>query len=130
MPVVVPHRRRTRSKLAVPPYDYGNGKARLTKGGVDVSAMAGDPSQWFYSVDDTLDRIKYYYGEYPPGYGAAWPVVEARLRKFADIGPAADLLAAVRESTWGTGPDDFPPGTSLNDLIDIAATLWHVTVPQ
>ena len=92
--------------------------------------MAGDPSQWFYSVDDTIDRIKYYYGEYPPGYGAAWPVVEARLRKFADIGPAADLLAAVRESTWGTGPDDFPPGTPLNDLIDIAAALWHVTVPQ
>jgi Domain of unknown function (DUF4157) len=111
-------------------YDYGNDKARLTKGGVDVSAMAGDPSQWFYSVDDTLDRIKYYYGEYPPGYGASWPVVEARLRKFADIGPAADLLAAVRESTWGTGPDDFPPGTSLNDLIDIAATLWHVTLPK
>jgi hypothetical protein len=25
-------------------YDYGNGKARLTKGGVDVSAMASWPS--------------------------------------------------------------------------------------
>ncbi|HEX5302547.1 MAG TPA: hypothetical protein VFW50_36700, partial [Streptosporangiaceae bacterium] len=40
--------------------------------------------------------------------GSGWPVVEARLRKFADIGPAADLLAAVRESNWGTGPDDYP----------------------
>lgn len=92
--------------------------------------MAGDPPQWFYSVEDTLDQIKYYYGKYPPGYGAGWHVVEARLRKFADIGPAADLLAVVRESNWGTGPDDYPPGTSLNALIPIAARLYQVAVPQ
>lgn len=84
-------------------YDYGNGKARLTKEGVDVSAMAGDPPQWFYSADDTLAQIRYYYSDsrYLPGYGADWHVVERRLSGFADVGPAADLLAAVRESNRG-----------------------------
>jgi len=50
----------------------------------------------------------------------------ARLRRFPNIGPAADLLAAVRESTWGTGPEDLPPGTSLNDLIPVVAGLWGI----
>jgi uncharacterized protein DUF4157 len=105
-------------------YDYGGGKARLTKGGVDVSALAADPAQWFYSFDDTITQIKGYYGEHPAGYGAAWPVVERRLRSFRDVGPLADLLAAVRERNWT--PGEFPPDTSLNDLIDIAAHLWRL----
>jgi hypothetical protein len=48
------------------------------------------------------------------------------VRRFPHIGPAADLLAAVRESNWGTGPEDLPPNTSLNDLIPVVAGLWGI----
>jgi hypothetical protein len=108
-------------------YDYGQGKARLTKGGVDVSADATDPAQWFYTVNDTITQIRGYYARHPQGYGAPWANVEVRLRGFSGIGPLADLLAAAREGTWD--PNEYPPNTSLNDLIDVAARLWGVPVP-
>jgi hypothetical protein len=123
-------------------YDYGSGRARLTKGGVDVSAEAAHPPQWFYpNLDENIDQIKgYYHFKHAAGYGAPPAVIDRRLRELGSgsINALADLLYAVREGNW-EDPATLDPGAhghglfqhlTLNDLITEAAHLWGLPVPQ
>jgi hypothetical protein len=111
-------------------YDYGNGEARLTKGGVDVRASAADQPQWFYpNTQDNIDRIKYYYdpSRHTPGYGGQWQHVETRLGKLPPFA-LADLIAMAREDTWAPH-EGLDPNMTLDDLITTEAQLWSVPVP-
>jgi hypothetical protein len=50
--------------------DYGGGRAELNKGGVKVSANAGDAEQWYFPrIDDNLDQIRGYYSRHV----GVWP---------------------------------------------------------
>ena len=120
-------------------YDYGGGHARLTKGGVDVQAQAGDPSQWFFpNVDDNIAQLKGYYdpARHAPGYGTgkAWPDMERRLRGFTDVGPMADLIYVARENKWESpdpqGGPTLSANLTLDELITAAALIWRVQVPH
>lgn len=111
-------------------YDYGNGEARLTKGGVDVRANATDQPQWFYpNVDDNIVKIKGYYdpSRHGPGYGRQWQQIETRLRQLP-LFALADLLAMVRENAWSP-QDGLDASMTLDDLITREAQLWNVQVP-
>lgn len=122
-------------------YDYGNGTARLTKGGVDVSAMAADPAQWFYSLDDTVTQIQGYYSSHPQGYGTPWPAVEARLRcpyrnELPHEGQTAVALRLAAdphpERPGASAPIDeylFVLGSGVKDVLPrgSAVPAWHRT---
>lgn len=111
-------------------YDYGNGEARLTKGGVDVRANATDQPQWFYpNVDDNIVRIKGYYdpSRHGPGYGRQWQQVETRLRQLPPFA-LADLLFMVRENAWSPR-DGLDASMTLDALITREAQVCNVQVP-
>jgi hypothetical protein len=97
-------------------YDYGMGKARLTKGGVDVSADAEEEGRWFFPTKE--QNIEFIQKLYPKEFN---PQIAEKLNT-VHLYVFADVIAARRDYE----SDNL--GKTLMDRIVESETYWSTNL--